>query len=376
MHKRKYVIACDSFKGSLTSLEAGNAIAAGILRGDPSADVTVIPVADGGEGTLDVILQNEGMTKTVAVHDPLGSLINARYAIFGGTAVIEMAEASGLTLIPPELRNPMLSTTYGTGELIADALKSGFRNFIVGIGGSATNDGGTGMLRALGFRFLDAEGNEIAHDVTALKRLAVIDDSRVIPGLREASFKVACDVDAPLCGPQGASHVFGPQKGADSNMIEELDSALRNYTDITSRHIGRDLSDAPGSGAGGGIAFALTAFLHATLSNGIDLILDILKFDSRIQGASLVITGEGRLDSQTCLGKAPYGILKRAKAQNIPVRAIGGSVDKQAVPLLLSLGFQNLYAATPEGMPLEEAMRRETAVRNLQDTASEIARHF
>lgn len=376
MHKRKYVIACDSFKGSLTSLEAGNAIAAGILRGDPSADVTVIPVADGGEGTLDVILQNEGMTKTVAVHDPLGSLINARYAIFGGTAVIEMAEASGLTLIPPELRNPMLSTTYGTGELIADALKSGFRNFIVGIGGSATNDGGTGMLRALGFRFLDAEGNEIAHDVTALKRLAVIDDSRVIPELREASFKVACDVDAPLCGPQGASHVFGPQKGADSKMIEELDSALRNYADITSRHIGRDLSDAPGSGAGGGIAFALTAFLNATLSNGIDLILDILKFDSRIQGASLVITGEGRLDSQTCLGKAPYGILKRAKAQNIPVRAIGGSVDKQAVPLLLSLGFQNLYAATPEGMPLEEAMRRETAVRNLLDTASEIARHF
>lgn len=376
MHKRKYVIACDSFKGSLTSLEAGNAIAAGILRGDPSADVTVIPVADGGEGTLDVILQYEGMTKTVAVHDPLGSLINARYAIFRGTAVIEMAEASGLTLIPRELRNPMLSTTYGTGELIADALKSGFRNFIVGIGGSATNDGGTGMLRALGFRFLDAEGNEIAHDVTALKRLAVIDDSRVIPGLREASFKVACDVDAPLCGPQGASHVFGPQKGADSNMIEELDSALRNYTDITSSHIGSDLSDAPGSGAGGGIAFALTAFLNATLSNGIDLILDILKFDSKIQGASLVITGEGRLDSQTCLGKAPYGILKRAKAQNIPVRAIGGSVDKQAVPLLLSSGFQNLYAATPEGMPLEEAMRRETAVRNLLDTASEIARHF
>lgn len=376
MHKRKYVIACDSFKGSLTSLEAGNAIAAGILRGDPSADVTVIPVADGGEGTLEAILQYEGMTKTVAVHDPLGSLINARYAIFGGTAVIEMAEASGLTLIPREFRNPMLSSTYGTGELIADALKSGFRNFIVGIGGSATNDGGTGMLRALGFRFLDAEGNEIAHDVTALKRLAVIDDSRVIPGLREASFKVACDVDAPLCGPQGASHVFGPQKGADSNMIEELDSALRNYADITSRHIGRDLSDAPGSGAGGGIAFALTAFLNATLSNGIDLILDILKFDSKIQGASLVITGEGRLDSQTCLGKAPYGILKRAKAQNIPVRAIGGSVDKQAVPMLLSSGFQNLYAATPEGMPLEEAMRRETAVRNLLDTASEIASHF
>lgn len=373
--KNKIVIACDSFKGSLSSTEVGRAAMRGIETALPQVEVEVIPVADGGEGTTEAIIEAVGgKIAECIVSGPLGDPVTARYGYYGHTAVIEMAQASGITLISPERRNPWLTTTYGTGQLIADALERGCRNFLIGIGGSATNDGGTGMLEALGFRFLDKNGRTTAHGGGELSRIDSIDTSEVNPLLREATFTVACDVTNPLTGPTGASHVFGPQKGADPAMVKALDNGLANYARVVDAYIGKDLSAAPGTGAAGGMGFAFLALLGARLQPGIEMVLDAVDFDAKIKGAKLVITGEGYLDSQTCMGKTPQGVLKRAAARDIPVIAIGGGVQPSAVAALMSAGFSAVFPIVAGPVALEEAMKPDVAAQNVERTASQIIR--
>lgn len=389
----KIVVACDSFKGSLTSAEAGKAVAEGVRAVLPDCEVIVIPVGDGGEGTMEAITRaNDGRIVRCEVTGPMGDKVTASYGTFGNTAVIEMAEASGLTLVRAEERNPMRATTFGTGELILDAIIRGCRNFLIGIGGSATNDGGTGLLRALGYRLLDAERNEITDNIADLANLASIDDSNVIPELKDCSFTAACDVDTPLTGPKGATYVFGPQKGATTEILPLLDAALTRLAAVAEvsnlrnnpatnamaevSNLRTPLADIPGAGAGGGMGFALLAFLNATLKPGIEMVLDAVDFDKKIEGASLIITGEGRLDRQTVMGKTPFGILKRAMKRDIPVIAIGGSVDPGALPLLKKAGFAEILASTPTDQPLAQAMLSTAAKRNIKSTiATHLARN-
>lgn len=367
-YRSKIVVACDSFKGSLTSAEAGTAAAEGVRSALPNCEVIAFSVADGGEGTMEAVTHaNKGEIVSCEVYGPMGDKVRASYGIYGDTAVIEMAEASGLTLVPTSKRNPMFATTFGTGELILDAIKHGCRNFLIGIGGSATNDGGIGMLRALGYRFLDMEGNEITNNIAVLTHLARIDASDVIPELHECYFTAACDVDTPLAGPQGATYIFGPQKGATPEMLPILDNALKRLATVAEvSNLRKDLDAIPGSGAGGGMGFAMLAFLNASLKPGIEMVLDAIDFDKKIDGASLIITGEGRLDRQTIMGKTPYGILKRAQKRNIPVIAIGGSAEPDAIPLLKNAGFSEILSVTPPAQPLSEAMHPTTAKTNIR----------
>ncbi|MDE5790497.1 MAG: glycerate kinase [Muribaculaceae bacterium] len=373
----KIIIASDSFKGSLTSEEAGKAAGRGIKTALPDAQVEIVPVADGGEGTVDALCCClNGEKVRVKVSDPHGDVITAEYAISGDTAVIEIASASGLTLIPPERRNPRLTTSFGTGELIRDALTRGCRNFLIGLGGSATNDAGVGMLSALGYRFLDSEGNPIGFGGEEVGRIKSIDDSQVMPELMEASFTVACDVTNPLTGPNGASRIFGPQKGADSESVKELDEALVSFAQISAKTLGSDFSTHPGAGAAGGLGFAFLSFLNGNLRPGIEMVLDAVGFDSRIEGASLIITGEGKLDRQTCMGKAPYGVLQRAKTKGIPVIALGGSIEPDAIETLMHAGFRAAFPIVPGPVSIEEAMRPEVASANIERTLSQLIRIF
>lgn len=373
--KNKIVIACDSFKGSLTSIEVGRAAMKGVKAAMPQAVVEVIPVADGGEGTTDAIIEAVGGNfAECVVPGPLGDPVTARYGYYGDTAVIEMAQASGITLISADRRNPWLTSTYGTGRLIADALNRGCRNFLVGIGGSATNDGGTGMLEALGFKFIDRDGQPVGRGGGELSRIAGIDTTDVNPLLREATFTVACDVTNPLTGSTGASHVFGPQKGADPEMVVALDRGLANYARVVDNFIGKDLSDAPGTGAAGGLGFAFLALLGARLQPGIEMVLDAVGFDAKIESASLVITGEGYLDSQTCMGKTPQGVLSRAAARHIPVIAIGGGIQPSAVDTLMAAGFTSVFPVVAGPVTLDEAMKPEVAAHNVERTACQIIR--
>lgn len=375
MQQGTFVIAADSFKGSLSSLEVGQAAERGIKSVLPSADVRIVPVADGGEGTVEAIVTGMGgHLVTCTVQGPLGELVTASYGLCGETAVIEMAAASGLTLIASERRNPWLTDSYGTGELIRDALQRGCRKFLIGLGGSATNDGGTGMLRALGFRFLDSDGKPIGNGGGEVGRIVAIDTSEVMPELAEATFTIACDVTNPLTGAEGASHIYGPQKGADSEMVLALDCALDNFAKVTERFCGHDYSDVPGCGAAGGMGFAFLAFLHGRLKPGIEMVLDAVGFDDKIKDASLVITGEGRLDSQTCMGKAPYGVLCRVAAHQIPVIAIGGAVVSEAVPALIEAGFTAVFPVIAGPVALSEAMRPEVAMDNIRRTVTQIVR--
>lgn len=369
----KVVIACDSFKGCLTSREAGEAAAEGVRLAIPEAETIVVPVADGGEGTVDALVDClHGYRATSDVKGPLGDTTKALYGICGATAVIEIAEASGLTLIPAERRNPWLTSSYGTGQLIRDALQHGCRNFLIGLGGSATNDGGTGMLRALGYRFLDKDGRDVGDTGGDTADIVSIDVSGRLPELEEATFTVACDVTNPLIGPNGASHVFGRQKGADSEMARRLDNALTLFAAVTAKISDTDFSYHPGAGAAGGLGFAFLAFLKGNLKPGIEMVLDTIDFDAKLPGASIVITGEGHLDSQTCMGKTPYGVLRHAAALGIPVIAIGGAVDSAAEESLLRAGFDSIHAVTPPGMPLERAMHPETAIANIKRTVAGI----
>ena len=394
----KIVIASDSFKGSLSSIEVAESVEKGLLDVLPSCNVVKVAVADGGEGTKEALCQTlGGKTVEIPVEDPIGRTINASYVILedGITAVLEMSSASGLTLLTPSERNPMRTSTYGTGQLIADALARGCRRFLTGIGGSATNDGGMGMLKALGYRFLDADGNELSGIGASLSKVCRIDDSRVLQAVRESEFIVACDVDSPLYGPDGAAYVFAPQKGADPEMVRALDDGLRHFAEVTAMYMNssenglsanldkkdgcllfngnviQDVSLMPGAGAAGGLGYAFVTFLGARLKRGVDMVLDAIGFDKMIEGADLVITGEGRIDAQTFTGKTPYGVLQRASRQGIPVMALAGLVDLDD-----SSGFTAIRQITPPDMRLSEAMLPAVASANLRRTISALLQQF
>ncbi len=328
----KVIIAPDSFKGSLTAPEIADAIEKGIKSVSPSAITIKLPMADGGEGTV-ICLVNAtgGRILKKWVKGPLGEEVEASYGILGDgtTAVIEMAEASGLPLVLMEKRNPMITTTYGTGELIKAALDSGCRKIIIGIGGSATNDGGVGMAQALGVRFLDDKGREIGFGGGELKKIAKIDISGLDKRIKDTEILVASDVKNPLCGPNGASYVYGPQKGATPEMVKELDEGLSHLADVIKRDLGKDIKDVPGAGAAGGLGAGLMAFLNAKLRPGIELVMEALRFEEKVKDATLVITGEGKIDRQTAYGKVPVGVAKVSKKYGVPVLAIGALVEEE-----------------------------------------------
>lgn len=371
---KRITIAVDSFKGSLSSREVADAFEAGFRTRIPDCEVRKVSIADGGEGTVDALVETlNGDYVEARVADPLGRPIVARYGVIDGgtTAVMEMSAASGLPLIAPEERNPLLTSTYGTGEMIAQAMERGCRKFLVGIGGSATNDGGTGMLRALGFRFLDAEGHELVGGGEILERIAQIDSSNVRKELNECEFVVACDVTNPLYGPEGAAYVFAPQKGADAAMVERLDQGLRTYARAIERYNGVQVDQIAGAGAAGGLGGGFKALLGARLERGIDMVLNAMQFDRIIAGSDLVITGEGRIDRQTTMGKAPSGVLREATAQGIPTIAIGGAV--QVCDELEHSGFAAVLPIVAGPVALEVAMQREVAIANVRRTATQIA---
>ena len=370
---KKVTIAVDSFKGSLSSKEVAESFADGFRTIFSQCEICKVAIADGGEGTVDALVETLGGEYVeVSVSDPLHRPTKARYGIVeGDTAVIEMAAASGLTLLKQEERNPLLTSTYGTGELILDALNRGCRRFLVGIGGSATNDAGTGMLRALGFRFLDSEGNALQGGGEILERIARIDDSAVCREVRESCFTVACDVTNPLYGERGAAYVYAPQKGADERMVEQLDRGLRNFARLVEEFNGAQIGVLEGAGAAGGLGGGFKALLGAKLERGITMVIQAMHFDKIIEGSDLVVTGEGRIDRQSVMGKAPSGVLAVAKAQNIPTIAIAGGVEW--CDELRDCGFSLIEVVTPKGMSLEEAMQPSVARENIRTAAVKIA---
>ena len=369
---RKIVVASDSFKGSLSSTDVANSAERGIKEVLPQCEVVKVNVADGGEGTVDAIVDALGGTiVTVEVSDPLGRKIEAQYGIAGDVAILEMASASGLPLLKVEERNPLLTSTCGTGEMIMDAIARGCRKFLVGIGGSATNDAATGMLQAMGYRFLDAQGNEIAECCGGrLEDIATIDDSQVSAAVKESQFIVACDVDTPFCGPEGAAPVFAPQKGADEAMVCRLDEGMASFARVIEEKYSINIVPVAGAGAAGGMGGGFRAVLNAELKKGIDMVLDAIDFDTIIAGADLVITGEGKVDFQTAKGKTAAGVLARAKKQGIPVVAIGGCVEM--CDSLNAMGFAGIYPILEEKVPLEVAMQRDFAMENVKKTVSKI----
>ncbi len=370
----KIVIAIDSFKGSMTSMEAGNAAGDGIKRVIPDADVFVKPIADGGEGTVDALVSGmNGKLKAVIVKNPIGDEIYASYGIIDKTAVIEMAAAAGIALISGEDLNPMNTTTYGVGEMIKDAIEAGCRNFIIGIGGSATNDGGVGMLSALGFEFLDKDGKNVPYGAKALKMIETIKDDNVIEALNECTFNIACDVKNPLCGKNGCSFVFAPQKGAKTEDLPVMDDAMEHYAKLTSEKYPDADKDSEGAGAAGGLGFAFLAYLNGKLVSGIDLILDAINIEESLKEADLVITGEGRLDSQTVMGKAPVGIAKLAKKYNKRVIAFAGALTRDA-KVVNEHGIDAIFSIVNGACTLEEAMNNANAKNNMADTVEQVMR--
>ncbi len=370
----KIVIAIDSFKGSLSSLDAGHAVEKGIKRVYPEAKISVFPIADGGEGTVDAVISAlNGQMRIVTVNDPLCRPVQAKYGIANDTAFIEMASASGITLLSTEERNPLNTTTYGTGELIKNAIDQGIRNFVIGIGGSATNDGGIGMLSALGFEFLDKNDKTVPFGAKGLEFLSEIRTCNAIEELKECTFKVACDVKNPLCGENGCSSVFGPQKGATSDMIEKMDVWLDNYARITKELLPHSNPDLPGSGAAGGLGFALCSYLGATLTPGIELIIEAIHLEDYTKNADIVVTGEGRLDGQSCMGKAPIGVARIAKKYGKPVIAFSGAVTTDA-SVCNNHGIDAFFPAVRKPCSLEEAMDPLNAKNNLADTVEQVFR--
>ena len=372
----KIVIASDSFKGSMSSLDVATAASAGVIEVYPDSEIVSVNVADGGEGTVEAIVDAlGGEIVEVQVSDPLGRKIETSYGIAGETAILEMAAASGLPLLTVEERNPWATSTLGTGEMIMDAIARGCRKFLVGIGGSATNDAGVGMLQAMGFRFYDANGELITQGCGGvLGSIARIDDSLVSAAVKESQFTVACDVDTPFCGPEGAAPVFAPQKGADAEMVKRLDEGMASFAKVITEKYAIDIVPVAGAGAAGGMGGAFRAFLGATLKKGIDMVLDAIDFDTTIQGANLVITGEGKVDFQTAKGKTAAGVLNRAKQQHIPVVAIGGCVEM--CDSLVQMGFAGIYPILEEKVPLEIAMQRDFAMNNVRKTVARIVPNY
>lgn len=370
------VIAIDSFKGSLSSLQAGNAVKDAILRLDSGTSVVIKPLADGGEGTVDALSSGfDSEVIELTVKGPLLAPVTAKYCILNQTktAVIEMAAAAGITLIPSCERNPLNTTTYGVGEIIKDAIRRGARNFIVGIGGSATNDGGTGMLAALGYEFLDANGKSIELGGKGLRDLCSINTDKVIPELSECCFRVACDVSNPLCGPNGCSAIYGPQKGATQEMIADMDKWLDNYSEVSKSVSDKADKNYPGAGAAGGLGFAFITFTNAKLESGIDIILQETQLEECVRDADIVVTGEGRLDSQTVMGKAPIGVAKLAKKYGKKVIAFSGCVTDDA-EVCNEHGIDAFFPVLRGISTLEEALDPERAHKNLTATAYQVFR--
>ena len=371
------LLAFDSFKGSLTSREVADAFEEGVRSVLPDCVVKKVCLADGGEGTAEALVGTlGGKWIEVEVSDPLMRPIRARYGVVdeGQTAVIEMASASGLTLLAEEERNPLKTSTYGTGQLIANALKRGCRKLLIGIGGSATNDAGTGMFSALGFRFLDAEGNTLEGRGASLERIASIDASHVLPSLETCEIRVACDVTNPFCGPTGAARVFAPQKGADEAMVERLDRGMTHFAEVILLYNKVDVTNIPGAGAAGGLGGAFSALLGARLCRGVELVLEALHFDELLKGCDLVVTGEGRIDRQTLMGKAPMGVLEAASHRGIPTIAIGGSVEwcKE----LEDSTFASILSINEAGLPLHLAMRPDVTRENLRRMGRKVGESF
>ena len=374
----KAVIAIDSLKGSLSSIEAGQAIAEGIKKADAKAEVVIRPLADGGEGTVEALVCGmNGTLQHVKVTGPLGEPVVCEYGIIDETktAVIEMSGAAGITLVPDTKKNPLYTTTYGVGEVIRDAIEKGCRRFIVGIGGSATNDGGIGMLQALGYGFLNKDGQQVPFGAIGLKELETITDTYVLTELAECEFKIACDVTNPLCGENGCSAVYGPQKGANPSMIMEMDKWLRYYAALAREKFPKADLNEPGTGAAGGLGFAFLTFTNAVLESGIKIVLEETKLESYVKGADVVVTGEGRLDFQTAMGKAPVGVAGLAKKFDIPVLAFAGSVTKDATECNKN-GIDAFFPILRGISTLEEAMKPENAKQNLIDTAEQAFRLF
>ena len=414
----KILIAIDSFKGSLSSKEAGEAIKSGILRIIPNAEVLISPLADGGEGTVETLVEAlGGSLETVRVKGPLFQEVEAHYGILsesekfqaeiksdthwetlpenpskahseapsetdsqyspndGKLAIMEMSQASGITLVAPEKRNPLKTSSYGVGQMILDAYYKGCRRFLIGIGGSATNDGGIGMLTALGFRFTKENGEEISPIGEGLKDLVKIENSSVPEGLLQCSFQIACDVENPLYGENGASLIYGFQKGGNKELLSQMDLWMKHYSELVKEYNPAANSEAPGSGAAGGLGFAFRSFLQGELKSGVSLILEETKLSEKMQGADLVITGEGRLDEQSAMGKAPIGVAKLAKEQGIPVIAFAGAVTEGA-KACNQAGIDAYFPILRGISTLEEAMKKETAKQNLADTVEQVMRLY
>ena len=372
----KVVVAIDSLKGSLSSLEAGSAISEGIHRALKDAEVIVRPLADGGEGTVEALaLGMNGRIEKIKVTGPLGDPVEAAYGIIDEThtAIIEMSAAAGITLISEQERNPLDTTTYGVGEMIKDAIRKGCRHFIVGIGGSATNDGGIGMLQALGFGFLDVNGNQVGFGAKGLKDIEKITDEAVLPELKECYFKVACDVSNTLCGDQGCSAIFGPQKGATPSMIMQMDKWLADYAGLTQKKYPKANMNQAGTGAAGGLGFAFLSYMNASLESGIKIILDETKLESYVREADMVITGEGRLDGQTVMGKAPIGVANIAKKSGKTVIAFSGCVTEDAV-LCNEHGIDAFFPILRTVTTLNDAMDSENARKNMVSTVEQVFR--
>ena len=360
----RIVVAPDSFKGSVSALEAAQALASGVRQILPDADLDIVPMADGGEGTVPSLVDaTDGQIVRATVVGPLGTPVSALFGLLGDgqTAVIEMAAASGLPLVPPHQRNPLITTTRGTGDLIRAALDAGARKIIVGLGGSATVDGGAGMAQALGVRLTDEAGQEIGPGGGELRRLAHADVSGLDPRLAETEVVVACDVTNPLTGPRGAARVYGPQKGATPAMVEILDEALAHYAAVLAADLGVAVRDVPGAGAAGGLGAGLLAFLHAQLRPGVEIVLEATRLREHIRGADLVITGEGQMDGQTVFGKTPIGVTRTAQAEGVPVLAIVGGTgdDYDAV---YAYGIDAVLSIPVRPMSLGEAMSNAPAL--------------
>ena len=376
----KVVVAIDSFKGSLSSMEAGQAIEEGVKCVYQNAEVVVRPLADGGEGTVEALVEGMGgIFVNKEVTGPLGEKVEATYGIIESkddlskTAIIEMSAAAGITLVPEESRNPMNTTTYGVGELILDAIERGCRHFIVGIGGSATNDGGVGMLQALGYDFVTQEGKAISYGGNGLRELVSIEESNVHPTLKECTFKVACDVTNPLCGENGSSAIFGPQKGATPEMVQELDQLLLHYAELSKGINANADRFYPGTGAAGGMGFAFLTYTNATLESGIQIVLTETKLEELIATADFAVTGEGRLDGQTALGKAPIGVASLAKKYQKKVLAFAGSVTPDAKECNQH-GIDAFFPILRGVVTLKEAMNKEVAHQNMVDTVEQVFR--
>ena len=372
----KVVVAIDSLKGSLSSIEAGMAVRDGVLAAKPDAEVIVKPLADGGEGTTDALIEGmNGKRIDLTVTGPMHTPVDAYYGYLADshTAVMEMASAAGITLVPAEEKNPLLATSYGVGEMMNDALQKGCRNFIIGIGGSATNDGGIGMLKALGVRFLDENGEDAGEGGQALAKVEQIDVSGLNPLLKECRIQVACDVNNPLCGENGSTYVYGPQKGVTEDKKKQLDKDMAHFARITSKTLGNDYLDTPGAGAAGGLGFAFLSYIGAALTPGIELILNAVGLEQELSDADVVVTGEGCLDFQTAMGKAPVGVARLAKKYHAKVIAFAGSVTKEAA-VCNAKGIDAFFPILRSVCTLAEAMDPVNAKANITAATEQVFR--